>query len=743
MVGFFLFIVLFIIFSKKITRIEEEIAELRRKIYFPEKQSEREQEKQPDIKYRTEKETEEKEILPSAPSEKPPSVEHKKGNVISYTEHGKGLPEKKEESIFNIERIIGERYLVWIGIFVFAIAFATFLKYAFSQGWLNQTVRILIGFLSGFAFTILSQHFYKRKFYAICWGFFSLGLILFYLTVFTAFHFYKIFNAWISFTLFFIITISGMTFAVKKNSFIVGFLSLLGAFATPLFLADPSIQVYYEPKLFSYLLIINLGVAYVSLFKKWRVFSFTAFIFTLIYFGGWFLEGYTPSDFKLTILFSTIYFIVFSFIATFYSLRKKKKSNEEDVLLVVINAIFFFLIFYALFTNYVEKMRNILPLIPLAMGIYHLALASIVRKLNRDDTLLYYAFAGTGLGLLTLPVPLAVKSYWITLAWAYQALILVFFGVRYKRELVKASGLIIYIFVVLRLILRDPLISIGKDYLIFLNLKFLAMFLSCIAFSAQAIVLKKLSSISEEEKSYIPYFWGIWILLIFWIFNIEIITYFLKKAGIVKRTDMSLIFTSIFWSFFAFFLYKAGEKIKSYFLRTAGIVLFVITFLKIFFVDTFLCDFLYGYPFLLNLKFLSAFLFLFLCGWTAVSYAKNVRENRENVFLLWALFICLLFMEVSEQIYSSLIYLGKSQQFALFLLSCFWVFYGFVLLLTGIARKIMLPRVAGLSLFGLTLLKVIFVDLQTIDIIYRIFLLFGVSIIFFISGYFYRKNLST
>ena len=718
--GFVIFILIicsFILF-RKVNNLEKEITKLKREKYFPSKTPEKEVEKQ----------------IVEKPPEKVVSSEKEEVSEakISYKPP---LEEKAEEEkkILEIEKVIGERYLVWIGIFVFAAGFATFLKYAFSQGWLNENVRIFLGFLAGFIFAGLSHHFYKRKYYALSWGFFSLGLILFYLTVFTAFRFYKIFNSQVSFILFFAITISGMSYSVKRNSFSVGFLSLLGAFATPLLLADPSVQIYYEPKLFSYLLIINLGVVYISLFKKWRALSFTSFIFTLIYLGGWFLEEYRHSDFKLALSFSIIYFIVFSFIATFYSLRRKEKSNEEDVILAIINPAFFFFIFYHLFIT--EGMKNFLPLIPLFMSIYHFILAFFVRKLNSKDILLYYALAGTSIGLLTLPIPLAVQNYWITLSWAYEAVILILAGILFKRITIRTGGLLLYLLVILRLIFRDPFISYDGEYMIFLNMRFFAMFLSCLSFPTGAMLLKN-SSLPEDEKNYSGYLWGIFLMLIFWIFNFEIISYFTSK---VSLKDLSLIFTSIFWSIFALILCQSGGKVKNQFMKIVGLALFYITFFKILFIDTFIYEFHYGFPFLLNLKFLSLVIFLFSAGYIAWFYFRT--DDREVGKILLILIIILLFTGMSEEVYSSVnYYWKKSQQLALLLLSCFWVFYGFVLLLSGIIKKNIFLRVAGLSLFGITLLKVIFVDLQSINMLYRIFLLFGVSIIFFTSGYFYRRK---
>ena len=70
----------------------------------------------------------------------------------------------------------------------------------------------------------------------------------------------------------------------------------------------------------------------------------------------------------------------------------------------------------------------VLPCIPLAMALYHYILAAVVRKANGEDTRLSSALSYTATGLSALPVPMLVKSYWISLAWGCEALAFISMG---------------------------------------------------------------------------------------------------------------------------------------------------------------------------------------------------------------------------------------------------------------------------------------------------------------------------
>jgi uncharacterized membrane protein len=107
---------------------------------------------------------------------------------------------------------------------------------------------------------------------------------------------------------------------------------------------------------------------------------------------------------------------------------------------------------------------------------------------------------------------------------------------------------------------------------------------------------------------------------------------------------------------------------------------------------------------------------------------------------LWTLFMVLLFIQLhSQAAYSFYRHWHLGAQRAAFAISLLWAIYGFGLLMIGIFRKIIPLRMAALSLFGVTLCKVFFVDLRFTGKLYKMFVLLGVGTIFLIAAYFYRR----
>lgn len=673
------------------------------------------------------------------PVEKPPEPQ-KEPEEITTGITGE-IHEKELKQWLKLERIIGERWLVWVGALALAAGFGVFMKYAFEQGWINEALRIIIGFLGGLLLIFFSEFLYRKNFQALAQGISALGFILLYLTAFTAYHFYHMIGAGTAFILFFASSVGGMYAAIHHNSFPTAFLSTLGAFLIPLFLADPAYTAYYEPKLFSYLFIINLGVLYSSSLKKWRILSLFSFCFTVFYFNTWYFQRYTHADFSLALGFAVIYFITFSLISTIYSIIRKGHSKWEDIVLVIANPVVFFMLLYNLMDN--KALTGILPCIPLFMAAYHFILAGIIRKLNGKDIFLYFALIGTAVGLLTLPVPMLVESYWITTVWGAEALILLAIGSLLDRKSLRVGGLSIFFLVVLRLFILDSAIPYNRISCscLFFNLKFLALLLSSFSFGLAGFSLGRLKNITPEEKAYSGTLWTAFIVGLFWIANVEIFSYFSSQVWL---HGIEWISTTVLWTVFSFFLFLIGVKEKLPAFRTTGLILITATFIKAIADSFFTYRYTYGCLFLFNLKFLSVAALLFTMAYAASLYGSERIEKtafeKTAVPYLWTLFIILLFVELNvEYVYSCTGIWGLGEQKMMAALSFLWILYGFGLLIAGIMKKSLPLRISALSLFGITLLKVLFVDMQSVGQIYKILLLLGIGFILLVCAYFYRR----
>lgn len=685
--------------ESRIEKLEKELEKLKK----DKKKEDRKVRKKPEKLRKTVKATHQKKDIKKRATAKEPKI--KKEKVV---------PGKGKSRWDSFERMVGERWLVWVGTVVFAIGFAIFLKYAFEQGWINEIARCVLGFIVGILLLWFAWYLFKRKFVALAQGISGLGLVVLYLTIFTAYHFYGLVDVKWAFLLFFIVTIGGMTIAINYNGFVTAILSILGAFATPLLLADPTKTVYYEPFLFSYLFIINVGVLYVASLKRWRAISIVSFLLTILYFTGWYVSEYTVSDFPLAAGFAATYFILFSFMSTPQSIIWKKKSHWEDLFLVIVNPLIFFIIAYTMLKG--RELEKFIPLVPLGMAIYHFVLARVLKKISTKDRLLYIGFMGTGIGLLTLPVPMLVKSYWITLSWGIEAVILIIIGSLIDRKPLRIGGLVVFLLVTMRFFTIDTVIQLKGDEvnILFVNLRFLAVLLSSLTFGVAAYLMGTLKNVSSVERKYRFPLWIMFMLSLFWITNVNIIDYFLGYSGIASR--MMLPYSTILWSVFFCWLIIQGLLTGNKQLRTTGLCLMVATALKILYLDTPLLYsyYEYGYTFLFNVKFLSLVLFFLAIVAPAFVYKKKGGEEIEENgrAFLWTTFTVMLFLCLNFEIFSYFGYIKNTEirMMRLIISSVLWTAFACWFLLSGIFRKEVVGRIVGFTLIGITSFKFLFID---------------------------------
>jgi uncharacterized membrane protein len=248
----------------------------------------------------------------------------------------------------------------------------------------------------------------------------------------------------------------------------------------------------------------------------------------------------------------------------------------------------------------------------------------------------------------------------------------------------------------------------------------------------------------KQQAQAVPVLWTSFVSLLFLGLNVEIISFFAGYEIPAIRLE-SFIFTSMLWSLFALFLVVFGMQRKSLALRITGLILIAITLFKLIFENaTVLYMHSYGLPFILNLKFASAVVLLAVIAYVAALYGTKSEQlkgaERAMAPYFWTVFLVLLFIQLhSQAAYSFYHHWRLGAQRAAFAISLLWAVYGFGLLTVGIFRKILPLRMAALSLFGVTLCKVFFVDLRFTGKLYKMFVLFGVGTIFLIAAYFYRR----
>src|SRR5450755_228854 len=193
-------------------------------------------------------------------------------------------PVPKPRAAIDWESFLGVKLFAWIGGFVLFLGVVFLVKYSFENNLLTPTMRVILGALIGAALVgagwFTAQRNYRVPGQSLC----ATGVVILYADIFGAHAFYSLISLGAAFALMSIVTIGAFFLAVQLNAQVVVILGLLGGFLTPPLLSHHS----DEPlRLFSYIALLNAGIAAVALRKRWNYLLVLAAIGTVLMQIAW------------------------------------------------------------------------------------------------------------------------------------------------------------------------------------------------------------------------------------------------------------------------------------------------------------------------------------------------------------------------------------------------------------------------------------------------------------------------
>ena len=183
----------------------------------------------------------------------------------------------------DLEKFIGENIVSKIGIAILVIGVAFFVKYAIDKEWINEIARVGIGILCG-GIVLGFAHRLHKNFKAFSSVLVAGGISIFYFTVGIAFHQYHIFDQTTAFIIMLLITAFSVFISIIYDRVELAALSIIGGFATPFMVSTG--QGNYQV-LFTYILILDIGMLILAYMRKWNLINIMTYCFTMILYFAW------------------------------------------------------------------------------------------------------------------------------------------------------------------------------------------------------------------------------------------------------------------------------------------------------------------------------------------------------------------------------------------------------------------------------------------------------------------------
>ncbi|MFT3740184.1 MAG: DUF2339 domain-containing protein [Breznakibacter sp.] len=656
----------------------------------------------------------------------------------------------------DFEKFVGENLINKIGIAILVLGIGFFVKYAIDQEWINEVGRMAIGILSGGAL-IGVAHRLRKTFTAFSSVLIGGGLSVLYFSIGIGFHDYHLLSQTAAFAVMVVITAFAVVLSVLYDRKELAVIALVGGFGTPFFVSSGEGSYVV---LFSYLLILNVGMTILSVQKKWGLVNVLSYIFTLLIYGGW-LGGKAMGDdapFAGALLFGTLFYLLFFAMNVGYNIKHKHPFRALDISMLVSNSFFYFVAGMVCLSNIHDGMFR--GLFTVALGVFNYVFAQLVYRNHQVDRNLFYLLVGLVLTFISLAAPIQLKGNYITLFWAAEGVLLLWLSQKSGIELIKKSSLLVLALMVVSLLMDWSDLYGGNDILKPLaNQAFVASMVAV----ASIGLYRRLASIEKTDFFLTSWAWknrpvklvlGIALVLgLYFGLYLELRHQLWTYVDFVSAHRIVLAAYTLLFVGTMFFVHRRHKQTGlSWAFLLVGIVLF-------------LCYLWAFNPSLIVLRnaaldqygdaawafHLHAFVALatIYVVYVAARRAQWLLEsaNRKPDLVCWLSAAAVVFVLSAEldHVAMWLLYQSPEQSYDLirqthkFGYPILWGILSFALMVYGMKRKIRLFRIISLSLFGLIILKLFLVDVWGMSKVGKIAAFVSLGVLLLVVSFLYQK----
>jgi uncharacterized membrane protein len=348
----------------------------------------------------------------------------------------------------DIEKFIGENLINKIGILILVLGISYFVKFAIDKNWINEPARVGIGVLSG-ALVLGIAHKLRQKYAAFSSVFVAGAIAIFYFTIGIAFHSYHLFSQTVAFVIMVLITVFSCLISLSYNRKELAVLSLIGGFAVPFMISTG--QGNYIV-LFTYIIILNIGILALAYHKKWGIINIVSYVFTIILFGGWLMKDInekTP-QYLGALIFGFLFYFIFILINIINNLRTKGVFSTIELSILASNTFLFYGAGMLILENYHPELKG---LFTTALGLLNFGYAWFLYKKFGLDKTAVYLLIGLTLTFITLAIPIQFEGNFITLFWAAEGVILMWLAQKSKITYYRFASVIVHILMIVSLIM--------------------------------------------------------------------------------------------------------------------------------------------------------------------------------------------------------------------------------------------------------------------------------------------------
>jgi uncharacterized membrane protein len=329
--------------------------------------------------------------------------------------------------------------IVRIGMVVMFFGLSFLVKYASNQGLLPLELRMAAVAVIAIILIGLGWKTRTRE------GGYGLvlqggGIAALYLTVFAAAKMYSLMPGSVALGVMFIIVVFGTALAILQNAQVLALMATTGGFLAPILTSDGSGN---HIGLFSFYLLLNIGILAIAWFKSWRLLNWIGFVFTFVITSLWGVLKYEPHLYASTQPFLLAFFSLYLIVSILFSLKQ-----PPDLKGLVDGSLVFGLpiVGFGLQTALLKHTEFGLAISALILAAVYILIARLLwATYLYTHRVLIESFIALGVCFATLSIPLALDAQWTSATWAMEASGLIWIGLRQCRLLPRLAGYSLHI----------------------------------------------------------------------------------------------------------------------------------------------------------------------------------------------------------------------------------------------------------------------------------------------------------
>lgn len=620
--------------------------------------------------------------------------------------------------------------LTIIGIFTLVLGIGYFVKYAVDKNWIGETARAGIGFLIGGGI-MLTGYFLKKNYSVFSSIITGGGISILYFTTTIAFREYQLFTQNIAFAITCLITLISILLSYYYKSEILIIFSLFGGFLAPLMISTGESNY---PFLFTYIMVLNVGMLIIAFLKQWKSVGWISFIFTTVYLSYW----TTEKTQILSICFYIIAYVIFYAFALQSYIRKNILSTFDILMLVLIN----FSSIIGLVYIFNELHYEPIIIFPLIFAFVNSIL--LFKEYNKKDFGINYSvFTGITISLVTIAVALQFKTHLITTVWAIEATLLLFIWKKTNLNIFKICFYVLFPLVIITQMVTWTEYYTVKNLNIIFNPVFLTSSVTVITTLTNLILLKTLPETQKQDNSFFEYSFKILSFGVIYVALLLEIIYHISEQPSAFVFSIGMLFSLYY--LFIILLFRRKLDINKDF--ETGLI-YIFLFLLVLNV-TFSASEIVSSILLKNIN--NNFYIVHLLYWIPFIYTlwkilpdSDFFKTKISYWLTSITFIIV----ISSELYHLYI-LGNAtdistawklqKHFSILYLPIIWALLASIFIYTGLKKNITELSKIGFALLGLMILKLYAYDIWQMDNVSRIVAFILLGIILLLSSFMFQR----